>query len=540
MNNMNDHKLIKTLADIGIALSAEKDHTRLLEKILIKAQDLTHADGGTLYSCQDDKELKFEIMINKSMGMHFGGTSKEKATFRNLPLYNEHAKPNEHMLATYVALNKKTVNIKDAYSDTHFDLSGPKDFDKATGYHSQSFLVVPLTNHLNEVIGVMQLINSLDNKTQKVKEFSDLDQLLAESLASQAAITITNMQLIQAQKELFDGFIQLVAKAIDDKSPYTGAHCHRVPIITKMIAQAACTIDKGPLKDFSMTEDQQYELEVAAWLHDCGKIITPEAVVDKSTKLELIIDGINLINTRFEVLKRDAIISALQQQVQARSGKPYQLNQDSALQNVLTQLEQERDLLNKFNIGGEQMLEEDVKTIDKIAKRKWVTPSGAEESVLTDKEVQLLNIKRGTLSDEERQIINHHVTMTLQMLNSLPYPKKLRNVPEYAGSHHEKMNGTGYPRGLVKDQMSIPARMIAIADIFEALTAADRPYKQGMHLTQALSILGKMKLEGHIDPDLFDVFIHEKIYERYAKQFLSKDALDIVDITKIPGYKALD
>lgn len=343
---------------------------------------------------------------------------------------------------------------------------------------------------------------------------------MVESLASQAAITITNQRLIQAQKELFDSLIQLIAKAIDEKSPYTGGHCRRVPIITRMIAEAACEVDYGPLKHFSMTEEEMYELEVAAWLHDCGKISIPEAVVDKATKLETIIDGIKWIDTRFEVLQRDAIIASLQAKIKKLTGTEFDLAQDNQLQEQLNTLHQERDLIRKMNQGKEFTQDEDIEAMKKIAQRQWISSLGQKEDLLSETERQMLSIRRGTLSSPEREIINNHVKVTIKMLESLPYPKNLRNVPLYAGGHHEKLDGTGYPRGLSKEQLPIQARMIALADIFEALTASDRPYKKAIPLEEALEILNQMKIEGKIDPDLMDVFLSEKIYDRYARQYL--------------------
>jgi HD-GYP domain-containing protein (c-di-GMP phosphodiesterase class II) len=512
--------LLKVLTDIGISLSAEKDHARLLELILKKALEITNSDGGTLYSCIDNSELKFEIMINKSMKIHLGGTSGKPVIYQNLPLYDEDGSPNNHMLAPWAAISRETINIKDAYRVRKFDLSGTKKFDKATGYHSQSFLTVPMTNHLNEVIGVLQLINPLDKKTKKIIPFSKLDQHLVESLASQAAVTVTNRELIEAQKNLFDSLIQLIANAIDEKSPYTGGHCRRVPVITLMLAKAACEANSGPLKDFKMTDDEMYELEVAAWLHDCGKITTPEAVVDKATKLEGIYDGIQLVETRFEVLKRDLMIEYLQEKLKALTGEKIALEKDEKLQHQLQTLNEELNLIRACNFGGEYMHDDQLQRIRNIAQHQWCTPAGEMENILTSREVSMLGIHRGTLSNQERDIINNHVTMTLKMLKALPYPKNLRNVPELAGSHHEKLDGSGYPRHLTKHQMSIPARMIAIADIFEALTAQDRPYKKSIPLPQALSIMQQMKAEGHIDPDLYDVFISANIPEQYAKDYL--------------------
>lgn len=530
--------LLKGFTQIGRLLSTEKDHNRLLELILMKAQEFGYADGGTIYTRTDNNKLKFEIMINKSMGIHLGGTSKNKIPFEELSLYDEEGKPNKHMLAPWAAVSGKTINIKDAYTNKTFDLSGTKNFDKNTGYHSQSFLTVPLTNHLNEVIGVLQLLNSIDKKTKKVIPFSKFTQKIIESLASQAAVTLTNRNLIDSQRKLFDALIKLIAIAIDEKSPYTAGHCKRVPVITRMIAESACKINKGPLKDFKMSDDELYELEVAAWLHDCGKITTPEAVVDKATKLEGIFDNINLVDMRFEVLKRDETIKVLINKIIQLQNKAFKLEDEKDLQEVIKKLNTERDFIRECNIGGEVMHAEQINKINNIASHHIVNPQGLEVPLLSEIEIEMLGIYRGTLSNDERQKINNHVSVTIKLLESLPYPKNLKNVPTLAGSHHEKMDGTGYPRGLKREQLSIPARMIAIADIFEALTANDRPYKKSMPIHKALTILGQMKLDGHIDPDLFDVFINDKIYKKYAKQYLNIDDEEI-DLKSIPGYKQL-
>ena len=528
-------KLLEELTGIGIALSAQKDHSRLLEMILLKAKELTNADGGTLYSRTEDNRLKFEIMITESLGIHRGGTSGEEISFNPISLYDEKGEPNKHMVATWAVLSGETVNIEDAYEDRKFDFSGTRAFDKQTGYRSKSFLTVPLTNHENTIIGVLQLLNAKDRTTGEVTSFSEMDQHVVESLASQAAVTVTNKSLIEAQKKLFDSMIQLIANAIDEKSPYTGGHCFRVPELTNMIAAAACRVDYGPLKDFSMNEQEKYALNVAGWLHDCGKITTPEYVVDKARKLETIYDRISTVETRFEVLKRDREIESLKRKL-AEQGIDYNPGDDEQMQAEIGRLVEECEFVRRCNIGGESMSDEDKNQISKIAAQNWLGPDGENQTLLSDEEVYNLVINRGTLTKEEREVINNHISVTIKMLESLPYPKHLQSVPEYAGGHHEKMDGSGYPRGLTRDQMSIPARMMGIADIFEALTAADRPYKSAMPLSQALSILGRMKLEHHIDPDLFDIFIKEKVYLQYAEKYLKREQIDDFDITAIPGY----
>ena len=540
LNNVPN--LLHELNKIGIALSTEKDHTRLLELILIKAMDITNSDGGTLYICTNEKSLKFEILLNHSLEVHKGGTSGEKILLPPIQLYDEEGNTNNKMVAAYAVNSEQTVNIENAYTNEVFDFSGTRDFDKSMGYRSTSFLTVPMKNHENDIIGVLQLINTIDKSTNKIISFSSLDQQLIESLASQAAVTITNKTLIDAQKNLFDSFIELIATAIDEKSPYTAKHCRRVPVITNMIASATNAINAGPFKDFCMTDNEMYELNVAAWLHDCGKITTPENVIDKSTKLETIFDRMNLVDTRFEILKRDVVITALEDIIKATKDCDdinKELENNFSLQNKLKELDTEKKEIEKYNIGGESLVEKDLKRIKKLAERTYQNSVGDTIRLLNNEEVENLQISRGTLNKEERKIINNHVSVTIKMLESLPYPKHLRNVPEFAGCHHEKMDGTGYPNKLKGNQMSIPSRMIAIADIFEALTAGDRPYKKGMPLSQALKILGRMKLENHIDPDLFDVFMHKKIYSTYAKEHLKEDQIDEINIQDIPGYNSL-
>ena len=531
--------LLKELTDIGVALSAEKDHSRLLEMILIKAMEVTNADGGSLYTHTEDKCLKFEIVLTNSLGVHKGGTSEEVIEFYPIVLYSDDGKPNDHMVAAWAAISGETVNIEDAYTSEQFDFSGTRKFDEKTGYRSTSFLTVPMNNHENELIGVLQLINAEDEESGEVVPFSSFDQQVVESLSSQAAVTITNRSLIDAQKQLFDALIQLIAFAIDEKSPYTAGHCRRVPLLTNMLADAACSMDIGPLKDFQMTDIEKYELEVAAWLHDCGKITTPEYVVDKSTKLETIFDRIHLIEARFEILKRDAEIQALRRQLESSDGKAQSLDEDKIFQERLSWIENARNFIAVCNIGGETIKDEDVREIDTIAAELLSTKSGEAHPLLTEEETQNLKIGRGTLSVREREIINNHVSVTISMLESLPYPKHLRRVPEYAGGHHEKLDGSGYPNKLKGEGMSLQARMVAIADVFEALTASDRPYKKAMPLSQSLSILGQMKLDGHIDPDLFNIFIHDQIYLRYAEEHLDEKQIDEVDLAKIPGYQSL-
>ena len=524
---------LEQLNAIGAALSKERDINRLLESILIAAKTITHADGGTLYRVTEDgRALRFEILRTDSLHIAMGGTTGNAINFPNLPLINDKGESNDSMVAAYAAIHDKTVNIADAYTEAGFDFSGTRSFDARTGYRSQSFLTVPMKNHEGEIIGVLQLINTLDPHTREVTTFSSADQSLAESLASQAAIALTNRLLITQLEELFEAFISLINLAIDEKSPYTGGHCQRVPALTMMLAEAADATQDGPLASFKMDERDRYELKIAGLLHDCGKVTTPVHVVDKATKLQTLFDRIQLIDTRFEVLKRDAELDALRKQLALRENvNPAAEDRIwHAYQDEVRSLDADREFLRKANVGGEAMKDEDLQRVRDIGSgRKWRNVDAIETEFLTADEVVNLTIRAGTLTLKERDVINHHIVATIKMLEQLPWPKHLTRVPEYAGGHHERMDGKGYPKGLTREQMSVQARMMGIADIFEALTARDRPYKHGMKLSQAMGIMANFKKGGHIDPDLFDVFVKQGVYRSYAEQFLDAGQIDAVD-----------
>ena len=534
MNDSNDSlfRRLEQLNEIGAALSSERDIHRLLEKILIAAKTITHADGGTLYRVTEDgKALRFEIVRNNSLGIALGGTSGNPISFPNLPLKTELGEPNNSMVAAYAVLNNKTVNIADAYTEAGFDFSGTRKFDERTGYRSQSFLTVPMKNHEGEIIGVLQLINSLNPDSGAVQPFSRAEQRLAESLASQAAIALTNRQLIVQLEELFESFINLINLAIDEKSPYTGGHCQRVPALTMMIAEAAIATQEGPLADFGMSEAELYELKIAGLLHDCGKVTTPVHVVHKATKLQTIFDRIGLIDTRFEVLKRDVQISTLRKLLELRTKTDPTAESAcwSECWKEVGSLDEEREFLRRANIGSEAMKPEDQQRIRDIGThRTWRNAAGVDTQFLTADEIENLAIRAGTLTAQEREVINHHIVSTIKMLEALPWPKHLKHVAEFAGGHHERMDGKGYPKGLTREQMSVQARMMGIADIFEALTARDRPYKQGMKLSQAIGIMRKFSQGGHIDPDLFEVFMRQGVYRHYAENYLDPEQIDAV------------
>jgi HD-GYP domain-containing protein (c-di-GMP phosphodiesterase class II) len=513
---------LELLHRVGIALSAEKNKDRLIEMILIEAKSLCNADGGTLYLRSDDDLLHFEIVRTDSLSIALGGTTGTPCDFPPIPLFDDNGDPNHKNVVSHAVHAKQSVNIPDAYDAEGFDFSGTKAFDKHNGYRSTSFLTIPMINNEGLVIAVLQLINARSNN--EVVPFAVGNQRIVESLASQAAIALDNQLLYDGQKELLEAFIKLIASSIDAKSPYTGAHCERVPIITEMLARVACEATEGPTKDFQLDEDQWYELRIAAWLHDCGKVTTPVHVMDKATKLETISDRIEVVRTRFELMRRDTEIAYLRNV--ADGGDKDALK--SELEAALAKLDEEQALLEKSNVGGEFLPPETQAQIREIGKRR-VVEAGVERDLLDEHDIENLCISRGTLTNEERIIINGHMVQTIKMLDALPFTRNLRRVPEYAGGHHEKMDGKGYPKGLFAGDMSIPARIMAIADVFEALTASDRPYKKAKTLSTTMRIMGEMKRHNHLDPALLDLFVTSGVYRQFAQRFLDASLIDEVD-----------
>ncbi|MGI9535947.1 MAG: HD domain-containing phosphohydrolase [Desulfocapsaceae bacterium] len=465
-----------------------------------------------------------------------------------------------------------------------WDIS-PGQYDKLSrliGSEGQAIKIwcEPLEDRQNNSMGVIGLVYAGSNGASDDSELQDR-LTYVDRLSGLAGVTLETKQLIKKQKELFDAFIKLIAGAIDSKSPYTGGHCQRVPVIAKMLAQAACDEEEGPLAEFGLTEEQWEELHVAAWLHDCGKVTTPEFVVDKATKLETIYDRIHEVRMRFEVLKRDAEIRCWKSIADGGTEKELL----GALEADIARLDDDFSFIAQCNEGGEFLADELVARVNEIAARTWIRtlddrigisweevqrkdripaiPVPAEERLLSDRdehlitrkdkdhlgpdnqwgfkldepehlynrgEVYNLEVRRGTLSHEERFKINDHIVQTIKMLEELPYPRHLRNVPEIAGGHHETLHGTGYPRKLTGDQMSVTAKMMVIADVFEALTASDRPYKKAKKLSDAVHIMAMMQKGGHFDPDLYRLFLTSGIYRNYGEQYLDPSQIDEVDI----------
>ena len=517
---------IRRLNQIGTALSAERNLDRLLEMIVDEAREFTNADGGTLYIMSDDEnELHFAIVQNTSLNVRMGGTGG-KITWPPVKLKNPDGNPNHANVSAYAAITHKVVNISDVYHAEGFNFEGTRKFDADTGYRSRSMLVVPMRNHENDIIGVLQLLNAQMPITKEVISFSIENQKMTESLASQAAVAISNNRLIHDLEELLESFIKSIAMAIDEKSPYTGGHVRRVSELTMTIAEKINEAKEGPYAGIYFNEDKLKELRISAWLHDVGKITTPEFIIDKARKLETIYDRIGNVRARFEVLKRDYVIAELKKgNIQKGEKCPEIAIND--YDKCAKDFEADYEFLVDINTGSKFMDEKMLERLKSIAARQ-LSFDGDFRNLLSDDEIYNLSIPMGTLTNEEKEIIKNHVTVTHKMLSHLPFPKKLRNVSYYASAHHEKIDGAGYPLGLKGDQIPLQARIIALADIFDALTAKDRPYKKEKTLSEAIKIMGYMVKDKHIDSDLFELFIKERIYLDYARRELTPHQIDMV------------
>ena len=563
---------LSSLVDSGLALAAVHDSDRLLASILLTGKRLANADAGTLYLATGRDSLRFALRTRED------GLPATEIALHD-PVSGE---PNDHFASVHAALNRRTVVIDALRSETRFDVSGALDFDEATGYRTVSQVSVPMIAASGELLGVMQLINALDPESGAAIPFDPEIVKFIEALAAQAAMALDNHHLLESQREMMDSLIRIIAGAIDAKSAYTGGHCERVPELAVMLAEAACEEDEGALASFCFADgDQWREFRVGAWLHDCGKVTTPEYVVDKATKLETLYNRIHEVRTRFEVLLRDARIDALEARL---------AGQDAAacarrFEDRAASLQEDFAFVAACNIGGETISEQCLARLRRLAGQTWLrhfddrlglshgeaarharTPAAAlpaVETLLADKdhhrierlapmaddpalglnmavpellynlgERYNLSVARGTLTDEERFKVNEHIIQTIVMLDRLPLPKNLRRVPEYASTHHETLTGTGYPRGLVAEQLSVPARIMAIADIFEALTASDRPYKDGKPLSEAVRMLAEFCDRGHIDRNLFELFLLRGVHRRYAERFLAPEQIDEVDIAR--------
>ncbi|WP_333802885.1 HD domain-containing phosphohydrolase [Sulfurospirillum sp.] len=519
---------VQKLTEIGTALSANENLDALLEMIVTEAKNLTGADGGTLYLLEKD-ELRFQVIQTDSLNIKMGGKS-DKITWPPLPLYLENGTPNKAMVAATCALEDRLVNIPDVYEAVGFSFEGTKKFDQGTGYRSKSMLVIPMKNHEHEIIGVLQLLNKIDAQTHEVRAFNVEDEKITLSLASQAAIAITNTSLIQGLENLLESFLKSIIFAISKKSPYTAGHIERMVKLSVMIAEAINQDDSLYAKKH-FTEEEIKQINFAALMHDIGKLATPEQVVDKATKLEAIVDRIYIIECRIKTVEKALRVKFLEDKIAIMEGR--QKGDMQALEETyhhdLETLKNTFTLIQSSNKGDTFLHNETVAKVQSLAKESWHI--GEENySILTEDEAYHLSTQKGTLTYEERKIINDHAQLSVDILNRLPFPKKYQQIPQISGNHHEKINGKGYPQGLKGAEISFEARILAIADIFEALTASDRPYKAGMPLSLAMKILHSMAKEEELDKELVKFFYDSGLYLHYAKEVLPASSIDTVTV----------
>ncbi|MCU0305512.1 MAG: GAF domain-containing protein [Thermoanaerobaculales bacterium] len=569
--------------EISRALSAEKDQQRLLEMILREACKVAHADGGAILLASDDRRnLEMAILEIARAGIHVGGTSGVEPSFAPVPVESATDVAGRSSLDSTTAARLETVTIADAASDLRFDLRRIHERFDSDGYECRSVLSVPLADQKGELVGLMQLVNARD-AGGGIDVFDPEVVPFVEALSSDAAVALDLRRLIKAQKDLLEAFIHVVADAIDAKSPYTHGHCQRVPVIARLLAERADRSSRPPFDGFSLSEDEWYELHIASWLHDCGKMTTPEYVVDKSTKLETLADRIHEIRTRFELLWRDAEIDYWRARAMSSPEDPEARRR---LADRLERIRADWAFIAECNTGEVPMDDGRLARLREIAGQTWRrhlddrlglsheelerksrTPAAelpATEALLADKpehvierhapafgsnphgfkmevpehhynrgELYNLSVRRGTLTAEERFRINDHIIQTINMLGRLPFPRELARVPDWAGNHHERLDGTGYPRRLTGDELSIPERIMAIADVFEALTAADRPYMRPKSMSTALGIMAKMRDDGHLCPDLFELFLDSGVWREYGDEYLQPEQMDEVDITSL-------
>ena len=501
---------IKKLSDIGRALSGVHDLNTLLEMIVDQARSFTKADAGTLY-IMEENTLRFQIVQNDSLKIRMGGKTGDTIPFPPVEL-------KESNVSAYVAIKGEPVNIPDVYDTDLFDFTGPKKFDQSTGYRSKSMLVIPLKNHEDDVIGVLQLLNATNAINKEVIPFSKDYVNLSESLASQAAVAITNAKLISNMAELFEAFVKVMATAIDEKSPVTGGHIRRVANLTLTMAEFINEHEDGIFKEKKFSPDQMYELRIAAYMHDIGKVTTPVEIVEKAKKLQTIFDRIHYVRLRMDYIIQKVKLEGQQIKInllESGAVKTEVEKVEADLNNKIEELKEIRSFINKCNEPGEFLEDETLERLKEISQRTYLDNEGEEQPFLTEDELLNLSIRRGSITETERKKMQDHAAVTLRMLNQIPFTKKLKNIPNFAGAHHEFINGNGYPLGLKGDQIPFEGRLMAVTDIAEALTASDRPYKKAMPLETVYRILRSMSEKGELDNDLVELFIDKEIYKIY-------------------------
>ncbi|MCF6247452.1 MAG: HD domain-containing protein [Desulfobacula sp.] len=517
---------ISEMTAIGKALSTGKNISVLLEMILSIARRFSKADGGTLYLVDDmNKYLKFHVIQNESLNIKKEGSQID---LPGVALFNKDKTPNLSNVSSYVFHTGEIVNIKDVYQTKRFHFDGTKEFDKALKYKSKSMVVIPMKNHEDDTFGILQLINATDALSKKTIPFSLEVQEKATALASQASMILTQQTLIFEMKELFEAFIRAIAVSIDEKSKHTGGHIQRVTQLAIMIAEKI-NQDQVFFKDTMLSEDQIDELRIAALMHDTGKITTPDHIIGKSTRLETIFDRIELIKTRWELFKSNLKLKAAQEKLALsdHTAHPEKIADiDRNLESAIARLDKEFNFLSFINSNKAHLENEHLEQLKAIQNKSYEIENHVVP-YLTDDEIENLSIQKGTLTHKERDIINSHAYVTEKILNKLPWPRKLSKIPAIAGAHHEKLDGSGYPLHIDGKNLNIQARILAVADIFEALSAQDRPYKNPMSLSQTVKVLKSLGDTNKIDKDIVSLFFKTRTHIEYAKRHLSPAQIDL-------------
>jgi len=490
---------VEDIINIGIALSAQKDRNRLLEMIVSEARRITNADAGTLYLCEGDY-LIFKIMQNESMNTFRGGHG-DPIDLPPVPIKMEN-------VSAYVALTHKSVNIPNVYQAEEFDFSGPRKFDEATGYKTLSMLVIPLVNHEDTVIGVLQLINARDENGELVP-FEPYFENVISSLASQAAIFITNMQLLNDIENLFNSFVEVMATAIDSRTPYNANHTRRVALLAGELARAINQEKLADQKEAVFSEEQIAQLVMAGWLHDIGKIATPLEVMDKATRIER---QLELVMQRFDYIAATEKVQYLEKKLELTNNAVGLEELERCWQAEQEYLKQARALVLQVDNPATFVDAETRNRLQEIAARTYRDNNDELKPWLKEGELIALSVTKGTLTEEERSIMEDHVVVTARMLDKIPFTRKLKDVPYFASIHHEHLDGKGYPKGLKGQEIPVEGRILALVDVFDALTADDRPYKKAMPLEQALKILGFMVKDGELDGELLNIFSRNEVW----------------------------
>ena len=507
-----NHKELMMLHRISLMLIKDHDFNKLFGKILDSAIVYTNAEGATIYMVDEDNNtLKFIKVFNSRLKVSMGS---EEINWPPVNLFKEDGEENLNNLAALCYHRHKSFNFPDVYEQNTFDSSGTKDYDLRNGYRTKSIVAIPMVDHKSNVIGVIQLINALDNNHCVIPFNASVVKNL-EILTSISAILLNNHKLIIDLQTSFNQFIKAIAWAIDRKSKHFSGHIARVSELVNSFAEKINEYQGNESKfgRVHFSDDELEEIKIAGLMHDIGKIITPMHILDKSSKLEKIFDRIELVQERIDHLKTKVEFAFYQKNLTIEGKNDYYKN-----------LEEFEQFLIRINKGREFLSDQDLEYLQKI-KDYILKINGKEYSIITDDEFYNLKIRRGTLNQEDLDIIREHAYVTGKVLSQIKFPQYIQNAPLFAEQHHEKLNGKGYPNGLDASQIPLQSRILAIADVFEALTAV-RPYKESKKLTETYSILRKMIENCEIDADLFDFAILTGLFQEYAHHHLRADLID--------------